>query len=65
MSTQETLLKIIMNMGYTLLVLVFFSLLFAWNEIISSGLMVLVLISSLIALSMIIIPALILYRERK
>ena len=61
--SSETILKSIMNMGYTLLILIFLSLLFAWNEVTSSSMLILILISLIIALSMIIIPIIIVRRS--
>jgi hypothetical protein len=61
--SSETILKSIMNMGYTLLVLIFLSLIFAWNDIASSDTLVLTLISLIIALLMIIVPIIIIRRS--
>lgn len=61
--SSETILKSIMNMGYTLLVLIFLSLIFAWNDIIGSATFILVIVSLVIALLMIIIPIIIVRRS--
>jgi len=61
--SSETILKSIMNMGFTLLALIFLSLIFAWNDITSSSTLILILISLIIALPMIIIPIIIIRRS--
>jgi hypothetical protein len=61
--SSETILKSIMNMGYTLLVLIFLSLIFAWNDVIDSDTLALTLISLIIALLMIIAPIIIIRRS--
>ncbi|MEM2341349.1 MAG: hypothetical protein QXX94_04595 [Candidatus Bathyarchaeia archaeon] len=61
--SSETILRSIMNMGYTLLVLIFLSLVFAWNDITGSATLILVLVSLIIALLMIIVPIIIIRKS--
>lgn len=61
--SSETILKSIMNMGYTLLALIFLSLVFAWDDIIGSATFMLIIVSLIIALLMIIVPIIIVRRS--
>ncbi|MEM2614212.1 MAG: hypothetical protein QXO15_08340 [Nitrososphaerota archaeon] len=61
--SSETILKSIMNMGYTLLMLILLSLVFAWDDITGSATLMLVLISLVIALLMIVVPIIIIRKS--
>ncbi|MEM2248876.1 MAG: hypothetical protein QW502_04185 [Candidatus Bathyarchaeia archaeon] len=61
--SSETILKSIMNMGYTLLILILLSLVFAWDDITGSATLMLILISLVIALLMIVVPIIIIRKS--